>query len=322
MPEQPEPAREPRPNDRPRGLLLACATAAISGVAIWLNGLAVKQLPDAILFTTLKNTVALAVLLAIALPRSRFSDMRRLGRRELAALGVVGLLGGGLGFLLFFNGLALASAPSAAFIHKTLFVWVAVLAVPLLGERLGPIQVAALGLLVLGQAIVLPPAGMAWGPGETLILAATACWAIEVVLVRRFLRGLPAALLGACRLGIGLPVLLATLAWNGGLSTGQLTPSAWAWIALTGCVLAGYVATWYAALRRAPASEVTSILVAGAVVTGVLQAISKGAPPAPDIATGYLLILAALAGLVAATRLPMRGASPALAASRAGSDRS
>jgi hypothetical protein len=28
-------------------------------------------------------------------------------------------------FLLFFSGLAMASAPTAAFIHKTMFIWVA-----------------------------------------------------------------------------------------------------------------------------------------------------------------------------------------------------
>ena len=57
-------------------------------------------------------------------------------------------------FILFFTGLAQASAPSAAFIHKTLFVWVALLAVPFLGERLGWLQLAALGVLLAGQALV------------------------------------------------------------------------------------------------------------------------------------------------------------------------
>jgi drug/metabolite transporter (DMT)-like permease len=305
MPEQLEHAPGPPAGDRMRGLVLACAAAAISGVAIWLNGFAVKQVADPVLYTTLKNAIAFVVLFAVALPGARAHGVPALRPRELIALAIVGLLGGGLGFFLFFNGLALASAPSAAFIHKTLFVWVAVLAVPLLGERLGLIQVGALGLLVAGQAIVLPPSGIEWGIGETLILAATACWAVEVVLVRRFLRALPARLLGACRLGIGLPVLLGAIAWNGGVTT-QLTPLAWTWIVVTGLVLAGYVGTWFAALRQAPASEVTSVLVAGAVVTGLLQAISKGSAPSLPIATGYLLMLAGVAGLIAAATLAAR----------------
>ena len=53
----------------------------------------------------------------------------------------------GIAFLLFFSGLAMASAPTAAFIHKTMFIWVALMAVPFLGERLGLVPVAALGAL-------------------------------------------------------------------------------------------------------------------------------------------------------------------------------
>jgi hypothetical protein len=38
----------------------------------------------------------------------------------------------------------------------------------------------------------------------------------------------------------------------------------------TGLLLAGYVATWYAALALAPAVDVTAVLVGGAVITAVL----------------------------------------------------
>ena len=62
------------------------------------------------------------------------------------------------------------------------------------------------------------------------------------------------------------------------------------WILLTGIILAGYVGTWFAALHRAPATVVTSILVGGAVITGALQAVSKGGPPTVDVVAGYLLI--------------------------------
>jgi len=61
---------------------------------------------------------------------------------------LIAIVGGSLPFLLFFTGLSLASAPSAAFIHKTLFIWVAFLAVPFLGERLGWAQICALGVLL------------------------------------------------------------------------------------------------------------------------------------------------------------------------------
>jgi len=56
--------------------------------------------------------------------------------------------GGGLAFALFFEGLSKTSATTAAFVQKSLVVWVIVLAVPLLREQVGPPQWAAVALLV------------------------------------------------------------------------------------------------------------------------------------------------------------------------------
>jgi hypothetical protein len=64
-------------------------------------------------------------------------------------------------------------------------------------------------------------------------------------------------------------------------------------------LLTGYVASWYAALQRAPASIVTSVLVVGAVVTGALQAAASGTLPRVELVGGYLLMAAAVAGLTA-----------------------
>ena len=193
----------------------------------------------------------------------------------------------------------MASAPSAAFIQKTMFVWVAILAVPLLGERLGLAQLAALVALVVGQALVLPPRGIAWGTGETLIVIATLCWAVEVVIVRRVLRGVATPIVATGRLSIGLVVLVGYVAITGRVGgILALGPQAWVWILLTGLILAGYVGAWFAALRRAPATVVTSVLVGGAVITGTLQALAKGGPPTPDLVAGYLLITVA-AGMIA-----------------------
>jgi drug/metabolite transporter (DMT)-like permease len=282
------------------GIVLAIGAALISGLAIYLNAFAVKQLPDAAVYTTLKNAVAAFVLVAIALGLGAARDVRAIDRRHWPAVLAVGVIGGSVPFILFFTGLAQASAPSAAFIQKTLFVWVALLAVPFLGERLGIASVIGLGILLVGQALVLPPDGIRWGMGETLILAATLFWAVETILVKRLLGSIPSNVMGALRMGIGLVVLVGYLALSGKLGVlAGLGASQWAWVLLTGVVLAGYVGTWFAALQRAPASVVASVLVLGAVVTGALTAISKGAPPSPTIVGGYILMIAA-AGIIAA----------------------
>jgi drug/metabolite transporter (DMT)-like permease len=276
------------------GVILALGTAVISGVSIYVNAFAVKQLPDAAVYTTLKNVVAAAVLVALALVTVRPSEVRAVPRSSWGWLAVIGIVGGSLPFLLFFTGLAQASAPSAAFIHKTLFIWVALLAVPLLGERLGFAQVAALGVLFAGQLLILTPSGVSWGVGETLIAAATLLWAVESIVAKRVLRSVPSGVVGACRLGIGLVILVGYLALTGRLgAVAALGSDQWRWVLLTGALLSGYVATWFAALQRAPASLVTAILVVGAPVTAALQAVQTGSLPVVPVLAGQVLVLVA-----------------------------
>lgn len=302
------------PMTAPWGIALALATALISGVAVVVNGYGVKQVPDAAVYTTVKNGVAALLLLTFASLVVPSRAVQQLTRRDWLGLAVIGVVGGSVPFILFFSGLAVASAPTAAFIHKTLFVWVAVLAVPFLGERLGIIPIGAMAILLAGQAMATPPTGIVWGAGETMIAAATLLWSVEVILARRLLLGrVPSPVLGAARLGIGLGVLIGYLAVSGRLAIlVGLTPNQWFWALVTGLPLAGYVATWFAALQRAPASLVTSVLVLGAPITAALQAIANGVTPAPGTVLGQLLIVAAALGLaVVAARRPVAVGAPA-----------
>lgn len=289
-----------------RGVGLALATAAISGVSVYINAFGVKLVPDAAVYTTAKNAVAALILISLALALGARREAGRLDGRQRSGLLAIAFIGGSIPFVLFFGGLAIATAPTAAFIHKTMFIWVAFMAVPLLGERLGLIQVGALGVLLAGQSLIAPPIGLAWGPGETMIAAATLLWSVEVVLAKRLLVGVSAPLLGAARMGLGSLVLVGYLAVSGRLAGLVTIPSeALVWIGVTGILLAGYVATWFAALRSAPATVVTSVLVVAAVVTGVLSALSNGTTPDPRVIVGYLLVVAAVAVvLVGASRAP------------------
>lgn len=291
------------------GVVLAVGAAVISGVSVFVNGFAVKQLPDAAVYTTLKNGVAALILFAIALAVVPRAQVRALDRRAWSWMLVIGVIGGSVPFVLFFSGLAMASAPTAAFIHKTLFVWVVLLAVPFLGERLGWFPIAALGILLAGQFLAAPPTGVTWGSGETMILAATLMWAVEVVIARRLLLGsVPSPVLGAARLGIGLVVLIAYLGVTGRFAVvTSLTATQWAWGLGTGALLAAYVGTWLAALRRAPATVVASVLVLGAPITAILGAVTNGTvPPAPVLAGQVVITLSVGAVAVLALRSARR----------------
>ena len=92
-------------------------------------------------------------------------------------------------------------------------------------------------------------------------------------------------------MGLGVLFLLGYLALTGRLAgLGTISGEAWLWILVTGVLLAGYVATWFAALRATQATTVTSVLVLAAVVTGALSAAAKGSAPDPGVLAGYLLI--------------------------------
>ncbi|HEX2883146.1 MAG TPA: DMT family transporter [Candidatus Limnocylindria bacterium] len=283
------------------GLGFAGLTALVSGFSVFLNASAVRSVGDPVLFTTLKNGVAAVILLALAMafvPRAG-ATVRGLDRRSVLGLVALGVIGGSIPFVLFFTGLAQASAPAAAVIHKTLFIWVALLAVVLLRERLGMWQLAALAVLLLSQVLITPPDGITWTSGETMIALATGMWAVEVMIAKRVLAGVPSPIAAASRMGIGLVLLAGYLVATGGLGgIGGLGLEQWGWVLGTGLLLSAYVATWYAALRRAPATAVTAILTVAAPITASLQLIANGQVPATPAVAGYAGTL--LAGLVVA----------------------
>jgi drug/metabolite transporter (DMT)-like permease len=182
------------------------------------------------------------------------------------------------------------------------------LAWPFLGERSGPLQVVAIALLLVGQAVLQGGVGeIGAGGGEVMILAATLLWSVEVIVAKRLLASLSSLTVGTARMALGCAVLLTYLAATGGIDD-LLAVSAtqWAWAALTGGLLAAYVATWYLALARARAIDVTAVLVFGAVVTALLAIGVQGAEP--QIVGLSLLVLGTVIAVVAAWR---RGVSEA-----------
>lgn len=296
------------PKTRGWGLALAAATAVISGFSVFINGYGVRAWAGAgastAAYTTFKNLVAalfLGVIAYAAARRAPAGTLRPQNASQWLRLAVVGVIGGGVAFLLFFEGLARASSGQAAFIHKTLLIWVALLAIPFLGERLNALHLGAMGLLVGGQALMTGMGHLAFGAGEAMILAATVLWAVEVVVARRLLADIPAPAVAVARMGIGAAVLIGWTAVTGGFaSLGALTGTQWGWALVCGLALTGYVATWFGALARARAVDVTAVLVFGAVVTALLETGVRGAalPSAAGlamVAAGAVLALAAAA---------------------------
>ena len=302
--------RMQRSPDSATGVRWAVITALVSGCAIWVNRFAVLAWEPAggsVPYTTAKNLVAALVLIALLVGTSRERPLRSSVERHWRGLTTVAVIGGGIPFALFFEGLARATSTQAALIHKTLVLWVALLAIPLLGEKVRGLHIAAIGLVFGGQvALSGGLAPLSVGSGELMILSATLLWSLEVVVAKRLLSDVRPLELGVARMAGGSLVLAVIGGFDGAF--GMLGALQWqqiAWVLVTGAVLSAYVFTWLTALSLAPATDVTAVLVGSVVITTLLAAgpgglVGAAAPGFALIAVGVALI--ALRPFVAARR--------------------
>jgi drug/metabolite transporter (DMT)-like permease len=261
-----------------QGIMWALGAAIVSGISIYVNKFGVAQVRDPFVYTTVKNSVVMIGLLAAVGLLASWKELRGLTSAQWLAWIGLGVIGGGIPFLLFFQGLSTASAASASLVQKSLFLWVALLAVPLLKERLGTWQVLGLAVLAVGQVLLQPLTGWkGWGTGETLILIATWLWAVETILAKKVLGWMSPHTAALGRMGIGALVMWIFLTFTGrGGTAFTLSGTQWVWIVITAVLLLAYVWTWYSALKWAPATLVTSVLTIGAIVTILLTAVLNG----------------------------------------------
>ncbi len=282
-----------------KGVYFALATAVISGFSIYINKFAVMEMKDPFVFTTVKNLAVALMLLALVILPKALPELRSLSGKQWLRLGVIGCIGGSIPFLLFFYGLSQATSAGAAFIQKSLFIWVAILAVFFLGERPGKFHIAALVTLVGGNILLLGwPSSWLFSGGELMILIATMLWAVEAIIAKRVMGQVSSNVAAFGRMFFGAIVMLIYLAFTGKLDViASLGGQQLGWIAVTSLFLFGYVSCYYAGLKHAPASIVASILVVGSVITSLLYAILDAKRYSPEQIVGMLLIVAAALAL-------------------------
>ena len=130
----------------------ALAAAVISGVAVFVNGLVVKGI-DPLVHTTIKNAmVGLMILGVVMLTRNR-QAVGKLGRKQWLKLVGIAVIGGSLAFALFFTGLKQIGATEGQILNKTMVIWVALMAAPLLGEKLSKRTILGI-LLIYASSLV------------------------------------------------------------------------------------------------------------------------------------------------------------------------
>lgn len=254
------------------GVFLALITAFISGFSIFYNKIAVVSGIDPLIFNIIKNGGVAVFISSLLIGPKYFSELKKLSRKSWFKLIIIGIIGGSIPFILFFQGLGLTSAINANLIHKTLFILVAILALPLLSEKLNRVQILGYLTVFVSSFFLGGFNGFSFGKGEMLIFTATILWALENVIAKITLKEVSPMVVAWGRMFFGTLVLVIialiqnklTLLQN--LNSTQILPISGSILFLT-----GYVLTWYSALKRAPATLVTSILVIATPITAILS---------------------------------------------------
>lgn len=259
-----------------KGILLVLITAIISGVSVYINSIAVK-FSNPYVFTGMKNLVVGVAFLSLILALKEWKRLRQLTRKDWWRLLLIGLIGGAVPFLLFFKGLSMTTAAKGGFIHKTLFLYVGLLAIAFLKEKLNKSFLIGLGALLFGNILFLGIKPQAFNWGDGLVFLATLLWAVEIVISKRTLRDVPANTVAWGRMFFGAMFILLFL-----VNTHQVgavfayNPEQWKWIAITSAFLLGYVFTFYHGLKQVRASVATAVLAIGAPITNIITLVAQG----------------------------------------------
>lgn len=262
------------PRKLKKGIILSLITAIISGLAIFYNQLIVVAGIDSTIFNIIKNGGVAIILSCLILSSNKGTKLTKLKTSQWVKLSVIALIGGSLPFILFFQGLKETAAINANLIHKTLFIWVAAMAIPFLSERLTFGQILGYILIVLANFFLGGFSGFVFNRGEMLIFLATLLWALENIIAKITLKTTDAVIVSWGRMFLGTLILLLLALFQNklhlltNLTLSQIVPTLGSII-----LLAGYVLTWYHALKYAPATIVTSVLILATPITNILTAI-------------------------------------------------
>ena len=260
-----------------KGLSLALIAAVISGFSIFINKLAEGNWSNSSLYTTEKNIIAALLLTAVAFGAIKHQTLLKIKAHDWLKIILIGLIGGSIPFLLFFKGLSLTDASSAGFWNKTIFIWVAILAWPILKEKLSKIQMFAFGLIILGNLSLLWPFKLMLNEASILILLATVAWALEYILAKKFMSNIRVEILAWGRMFFGsIFLLLYLLVTNQASGLFKISAGQLPWLLIVGLILFIYVTFWYGALKRLPAALTAAVMTIASPITTLLNNIYYG----------------------------------------------
>lgn len=280
------------------GTILAFTTAIISGFAIFANKIFVVNL-DPTVFTAVRALIIGFIFLILSLV---FHSWERKENKKLrwGYLLFIGIIGGGIAFLLFFNGLKLTTAGRAAFLHKTLPLYVLILAFVFLKEKISKKQSIAFFVMLAGLIVMVwnsvQPSEFWLNPkiGDLLVISATVLWAIENVIAKKaMLKGEHNFVVSFARMFFGALVLFGIVFLTNKFNLIMaLTGMQWIYILISTGILFAYVLTFYWAIKYINVSKAATILLLAPVITLILGVVFLKEPLPISQLIGSVLILA------------------------------
>ena len=194
----------------------------------------------------------------------------------------------------------LADATAISFLNP---MFAMLLAIPLLGETVGPWRWAAVGVAVIGAIILLDPGAGAVQPGALIALAAAVSMGIEVTIIKRLTGAERPLQILIVNQGFGLTfatvAVIAFGVWQ------MPTLGQWATLAGIGFMMALAQTCFIQSMRRADASFASPFFYATLVFAALYDGIIFGVWPDLQSALGAAVILGG--GALLAWREGVRG---------------
>lgn len=268
------------------GTLLVLFTAVISGFSIVANKFFVTTI-DPLVFTSLRALIIglLFLLISVLLIDKKKGTFKKTSWKNLILIGVIG---GGFAFWLFFSGLKLTMAGRAAFLHKTLPIYALIFGFIFLKERVTKKHLVALLVMLVGLVLMqLTVFSESVRIGDMMVIGATMLWALENTISKKAMMNSESNwVVTFARMFFGSIVLFAIIFLTGraGLLL-TLTVQQLIYIGVSGGFLFLYVLTWYWGLKYINLSKAATILLLAPVISLIFGMLWLG-----ETVTGLQLI--------------------------------
>lgn len=195
---------------------------------------------------------------------------------------------GWAGISLMFAAIAFIPLPDATAISFLNPVFAMILAIPLLGERVGPVRWAAAGLALLGALVLLRPTPDSFQPAALLALTAAVVMGLEITLIKLLAgREKPLQILLVNNaIGLTIATVAVLFVWA------APTPAQWAALVGLGVMMALAQSCFIQAMRRAESSFVVPFSYATLIFATLYDYLIFDAMPDGVSMLGAMIIIA------------------------------